>query len=246
MFTDNDAQLWQNPPYDLHVPTREVHVWLATLDLAPVLVEHYAQCLSEEEKRKAGHFRFMRDQRRFIVSHSILRQLLGRYLHAEPSAINFELGMYGKPFLAANEQVGPQKLSFNMSHAHEVAVYAFSMQGEVGIDVEYMRPMPDLLAIAHRLFSVEALRNLQSLTGEMQQRQFFRYWTRMEAYLKARGVGFSGAEQEDVRNAAVDEYVVDQMGTRWKVCDMPRIIQYRASLVLSQPEQPVLYWQWNV
>ncbi len=244
---EHEADYWHTPPHEVHLPLHEVHVWLASLDLAPALVERYALALSEDEKSRATRFRFARDQRRFIVSHGILRLLVGRYLHMEPLAVCFAQGAYGKPFLQMTAQTLTPRLSFNMSHAYEIALYVFSSHDEVGVDVEYvLRPMPDALEIAQDFFSVKTQQALRMLEGEIRQQHFFRSWTRYEAYLKARGVGLAGAEQEDARMVTESDRVVDHAGISWQVRAVPHIVNYCASLVLPQGDQRVLYWQWNV
>jgi 4'-phosphopantetheinyl transferase len=60
----------------------------------------------------------------------------------------------------------------------------------VGVDVEQVRPLPDLLAIAARFFApVEAQQLLAIDDPVAQARAFFSGWTRKEAFIKAVGSG---------------------------------------------------------
>jgi 4'-phosphopantetheinyl transferase len=63
----------------------------------------------------------------------------------------------------------------------------------VGVDVERVRPLPDLDEIAARTFSPEERRRLSRLDPAERLAGFFNCWTRKEAYLKALGIGLAGS-----------------------------------------------------
>lgn len=54
---------------------REIHLWSASLDVGAELL---APLLSEDERERAGRFRFERDRRRLLAGRGWLRVLLGR------------------------------------------------------------------------------------------------------------------------------------------------------------------------
>ena len=56
---------------------------------------------------------------------------------------------------------------------------------DVGVDIERLRPLPEYAAIAERFFP-------PSEREVLDERDFFRRWTRIEAKLKARGIGLYG------------------------------------------------------
>ena len=114
-----------------------------------VKIAALAACLSEEERERANGLLSGTHQRRFVVARGMLRQLLGRYLDQDPGAVAFSRGAHGKPFL----QEGG--LHFNVSHTHELALYAIARDREVGVDVEWMRPQVAHEQIAARFFSLE-------------------------------------------------------------------------------------------
>src|SRR5438874_1805737 len=95
------------------------------------------------------------------------------------------LASSGKPRLALP---GPR---FNVSHSGPVALYAFSWNGEVGVDVELDRPELARERIAERFFSPAEVATLRGLPAELQPHAFLTCWTRKEAYIKARGEGLS-------------------------------------------------------
>jgi 4'-phosphopantetheinyl transferase len=81
---------------------------------------------------------------------------------------------------------GSEDLRFNYSHSGGLAVYAFTVRADVGVDTERIRSLPDLEAIMGSMFT-EAER--LSLGRENRLEQFFHLWTAKEAVLKASGEG---------------------------------------------------------
>src|SRR5436305_14189589 len=144
-------QEWLVPPEDLTLLEDEVHVWRASMEQPEATIQHLRQILAADELVKAGRFHFEKDRNHFIVAHGLLRTLLGRYLHMHPGQLRFCVNDYGKPSL--DPSVHEQPLSFNMSHSHKLALYAFTFQRQVGIDVEYMRAHVDIEGVARQRFS---------------------------------------------------------------------------------------------
>ena len=100
----------------------------------------------------------------------------------------------GKPSLKRN--LCPLDIQFNLSHCEDMVVYAVGHGCDVGIDVEEVRPLPDLEDVAHFLFSPVEYVNLMRLPHAQKLTAFFNYWTRKEAYMKAVGTGLSGATKD--------------------------------------------------
>ncbi len=61
----------------------------------------------------------------------------------------------------------------------------------MGIDVEKVRQRQGVLSIADRYFTTEEAAALHRQAKDAQLRRFLEYWTLKEAYVKARGMGFS-------------------------------------------------------
>jgi 4'-phosphopantetheinyl transferase len=118
----------------------------------------------------------------------MLRRLLGGYLGIEPGELTFVYGSHGKPSLT--EPAGGA-LSFNVSHSGELALLAFSRRGEIGVDIEEIRPIPDGEDIAARFFSAAEVARFRGIAPQAREAAFFRCWTRKEAYVKAVGEGLA-------------------------------------------------------
>lgn len=140
--------------------------------------------LSEQERARADRFVFAKHRSRFIHGRARLREILAEYLGAAPENLAFTEGAHGKPRLAKNGE-----LHFNLSHTEELAVLGVSRDIELGVDVEWVRPIKE--DIAARFFSPLECATLRSLPEAVQPRAFLECWTRKEAYIKASGEGLS-------------------------------------------------------
>ena len=65
-----------------------VHVWIADLNRKPSFVRDMFTLLSQEERMRAGKFRFPADQNRFIIRRGLLRKVLANYLQLEPQTVH--------------------------------------------------------------------------------------------------------------------------------------------------------------
>jgi 4'-phosphopantetheinyl transferase len=174
---------------ELPLSSDEVHVWRAFFDQETSHINELAWTLSEDERLKAKRFYFQKDQRRFVITHGILRKMLGQYLNIEPNRLKFSYGSHGKPTL--NGIPDGHSLCFNMSHSNGLALFAFAWNRKVGVDVEYVRSMPDIEEIAERFFSPRENAVFRTVPAGKKLEAFFNCWTRKEAFLKANGDGLS-------------------------------------------------------
>ncbi len=161
----------------------EVHLWTASLVVGADQVNRLRSELSTPEQEKASFYKFEAVQRRYIVSQAILKLLLAAYTGSEPSEIGYGYHTKGKPFL-----MNDASLFFNMSHSHEMCVYAFSRDAEVGIDIEMIRELPDLDQLINTNITPREMKYFQNGPEERLHR-FFQFWTFKESYLKAIGEG---------------------------------------------------------
>jgi len=72
-----------------------------------------------------------------------------------------------------------------------MALYAFARGPEIGCDVEWPDPCFATRETGDVFLSRQEIESLSSLPEKQRVQAFFHYWTRKEAYLKARGVGFA-------------------------------------------------------
>jgi 4'-phosphopantetheinyl transferase len=164
-----------------------IRVWVVQLEASH---HYYAQCLSwlsPDENARAARFHFDEHRRAFVLGRGVLRALLGRLLEMPPAQIQFSYGPKGKPGLADSSF----PIRFNVSNSGNLAVYAFTEDCDIGIDVEQLRPIPEIEHIAERFFASAETSELMALPEPDRAQAFFNCWTRKEAYIKAVGDGLS-------------------------------------------------------
>jgi 4'-phosphopantetheinyl transferase len=213
----------------------QVDVWLARLDLPADSIGRLRRALSADERARADRFYFPRDRDRFVAARGMLREILSYYLEEAPGALCFSYNAYGKPAL-----VGAAGLCFNLSHSHDLAIYAVAHGREVGVDVEHVRAEFAGEGIAERFFSPGEIAALQTLPAEQRVEGFFNCWTRKEAYIKARGEGLSLAlDSFDVALApGVPAALLAVRGEpdeaeRWTLCALDADPGYVAALAVA-------------
>ncbi len=235
--------LWESAPVDYTLPSGEVHVWRMELDQPAERVEALGRSLSAEELARANRFQFDRDRQHFVVARGLLRFLLGRYTAREPEHVAITYGNYGKPELLAS--VG-RSLSFNVSHAGDQALMAFTPDQQIGVDIEAKRPLPDLETIAAQFFSPHEQAALRSLPLEDRVDAFYNIWTRKEAFIKATGYGLMfPLDQFDVSLGPNDPACLltirasHQLAAHWTLTSLVAASGYAAALAVDGKVQRV-------
>jgi 4'-phosphopantetheinyl transferase len=159
-------------------------LWL--VDLQARFDDRTAALLSAPECERAARFVFERDRYRYKAAHCALRELLSRRTGRHLADVSYAEGPYGKPSLQ-----GSPRCAFNMSHSDDLALIAMAEEGEIGVDVEVWRPMPDAKDLARQNFSAAECAELAATKTDDQSLAFLLGWTRKEACLKAIGSGLS-------------------------------------------------------
>jgi 4'-phosphopantetheinyl transferase len=176
---------WPAGPRRPRLQIGAIHVWRADLDR---LGEELERLLSAHELGRAERIGAERARLRFARGRGLLRELLGRYLRADPAALELTETADGKPRLA--REAG--QIAFNLAHSGPVALYAFAATDAVGVDVELDRRERDEVALARRYLGSEQARRLQALDATARRREFLAAWALHEARLKCLGSGLAG------------------------------------------------------
>jgi 4'-phosphopantetheinyl transferase len=243
-----DQGEWASEPPSGDLPPGAIHVWLARLDAAAGAPAAFDAVLSPDEQERADRFVFDRDRRRFATARSLLRRILAPYVGAAPADLRFSCDEYGKPSLTGLATAP----AFNVSHSGEAAVFAISRAGEVGVDVEAVRPMTDAEQIAGRFFAPGEVERLRALPAALQQEGFFECWTRKEAFVKAIGEGLSHpldsfevtlTPGNPARLVHVDGREPDPC--EWTLTALPRIPGYVGALAVRGCPETIGYHVWR-
>jgi 4'-phosphopantetheinyl transferase len=174
-----------------------LHIWTVAL-AGDGEVSGLFSLLSADEQARARGYQLAADRARFTRCRAALREILARYTGLGASGLRFDYGPHGKPALAGSA------IAFNVSHSGDLAVIAISGEGPVGVDVEQVRPVEGMEAIAARFFSLEERDALAALAPDERTHAFYQAWTRKEAMLKATGHGLSRALDHDTVSLGAD------------------------------------------
>lgn len=175
----------------------QLHIWFLTVKESSLIQEAWSFLYSEEVSR-ATELTKEKSKKYYIVSYGIRRKLLSHYLGISPDALIFQTNAHGKPSLNYNAMVQEKTsfstdipVHFNISHSGEYAVFLFSLDSPVGIDIQQMYPSSYKEKIIKRMFHPDEQILFSTLTQEENTNLFYRFWTIREAFLKALGYGFS-------------------------------------------------------
>ena len=182
-----------------HIPDTikkgEIIILVFEIDSTQEKWSDYDTILSKNEKNKAHEFQHPDDRLSFTKCRSILRSTLSKWLNCDPNEINIIHRENGKPYLEHSKVI-----EFNITHTKGLAAIAFSIDSEIGIDVENLNREINLDQVAKKVFT----KSEQSLINENNQndkkKTFFRLWTSKESYLKSTGLGL----RIDPRKISVD------------------------------------------
>lgn len=244
-----EDDLWRIPPKAPSLAPGEIHVWRASLDVSASRLSGLERFLSAEELTRVDRYHFDRDRNRFVVRRGFLRTILGHYLGAKPDDLEFEYTRYGKPYLG--NQFAGDEIRFNLSHSHGLVLYAISLNSDIGVDLELVRPELVSEEIAERFFSPTEVSILHALPEDVQPRAFFNCWTRKEAFVKARGEGLSlPLDQFNVslgpgeKAALLSTKWDPQEASRWSLLDLNLGSDYIGALAVEGHGWQLRCWRW--
>jgi 4'-phosphopantetheinyl transferase len=180
--------------------------------------------LSVDERDRAQRFHFEEDRVRFVVARGMLREILGSYLSKSAANITFCLCKGGKPAIPG------RPLHFNVSHSHDLLLCAITPNREVGVDVERLRSIDELEAIANQFLSARDWAMLANLPVERREREFFHCWTRMEARVKAAGVGLWSTSSSSESG--------------WSIYDLAPARHYVGAVAIADGPIRIRCWNW--
>jgi 4'-phosphopantetheinyl transferase len=227
----------------------EVHVWCTRVDASTAVVASMEASLSAPERIRAAKFLHNEAQSRYVFSRGLLRNILATYVGARPEDLTFWSNEFGKPFL--DEPFASSGIYFNVSHSKNLVVIAVAFERQIGVDVEFVRSISDVDAIAHRCFTES---ELQLLNGESSSKisNFFRCWTRKEAFVKAIGKGlsvplnsFTTSLPGGVTSGRLPPVPEQSPIKLWWITDLDVPPDYRSALVNEGDKPTILYREWH-
>jgi len=172
-------------------------------------------------------------------------------MSVKPEEVHLHYGKFGKPIVPV---VHPGNvLHFNLSHSQGLALYAFTLNRDIGVDVERIDKLQEAEQIVAYFFSDEEKAVFCKLPADQQHMMFFKSWTQKEAYLKAIGEGLSRSLDEISVSLSPDEpaQLLDVKGhpeenLRWSLQTFKPAPNYLAALAVEGKNWKLAYWQSSI
>lgn len=169
----NRVDIWRCSPYALS--RGQLHTCLSTLNRV--------------ERRRYRLMRSTDARLHFVVGRSLTRHVLSRYALTPPNALRFTVNEHGRP--SVDWPRSNRNIHFSLSHTPGLIALAVSSIPEIGIDVENVDRQVEISEIAEAVFTQCELDEILRAAPDNERVNFFELWTLKEAYIKARGRGFS-------------------------------------------------------
>jgi len=148
---------------------------------------NYDIALTDADRQRAAEMRSLPQRAAFLAARKALRELLGACLGCPPAEAPIISGPDGKPRLASGN------IEFSLSRRDCWCAIALSADASVGIDVEPVRPLAGMDEIVAEFFPPVARAAFASAAPDQRRIVFFRWWTRIEAAVKATGLGLDSS-----------------------------------------------------
>jgi len=175
---DIQAVSWEASP-DLSLQYNDL--WKISIPKSLRKMDQLFALLSPDEKARVARYFQQKDKNRFTVGRGMLRQILGYYLNSAAREIRLLLGTNKKPQLPA-----PSTIAFNLSYSHDYVLVGVGPE-PLGVDIEFINPQFDYEIMLDACFMKQEIAVIK--TSDNGRKEFFRYWTRKEALLKATALG---------------------------------------------------------
>lgn len=141
-------------------------------------------CLDQNEKAAAASLKNAARRFHYVAARGYLRRLLSETVNEAPEKLRILKHEHGKPFLADYPEI-----AFNLSHTDDIIIIAVARECRIGIDIEICKPRANFPALVQKCFGELEANWWQSLPELEKIREFYRFWTRKEAFAKATGRG---------------------------------------------------------
>lgn len=176
--------------------------------------------ISSERKYKIKKYHYAIDRKLSLYAELLARISLSNISGLPISSIHFTYSPNGKPFWKGYPYY------FNFSHTRNSILCCASSLGDVGADVEKINTPPfEVMNMIFHPFEREYMQNSSSLEKNY---NFYKIWTRKEAYAKYKGTGIT----EDLAKINVLNSVALPYFYTWTYGE------YLCSIYTEYPERP--------
>lgn len=164
-------------------------VEVAWVTAAAVDAKTLAACLALlDPAERARHQRFVFDKNKveYLLTRGLERGFLARVTGRRPTELTFRRTALDRPEL---EPAGD--IRYNLTNTVRMVAIAVARGHEVGVDAEPLDRGAQVLDVAETVFTDRERESLAALAPEVRHQRAVTLWTLKEAYIKARGMGFS-------------------------------------------------------
>jgi len=140
--------------------------------------------LDSDEQRRWNAMHRPDDRDRFLGSRALVKAVVAAQRGCHPRGVRVTALSGRRP-----QVVGFEASRVSISHTRGLVLVACCMQGDIGIDCEYIDHSLDTAALARRFFGPPEHQTLSQLDDAQPNDGFFRLWTGKEALAKASGAG---------------------------------------------------------
>lgn len=145
-------------------------------------VIHAETFFDKETADRANRHIFLEDRHKRTVVYAVLRFYLEKLIGQKSSEIKILRDSYGKPYLKG------LPVHFSISHTEQYAVLAFHPYFPIGVDIEHVRDISNVLEMSdlfmHHREKAKMFRFIDTID------YFFSLWCSKEAFLKAKEINF--------------------------------------------------------
>ncbi len=186
-----------------------VYIWRASYQELLKASNTLKKIFSSDERCRAFSYADVQRREYYYAGRLFLRSVLAEHTGIKPNRLIFLYSKAGKPFL--DQSQNRQKLYFNLTHSKEFLLLAVTYGRDLGLDLEYIRPVYQPEMIARRFFTETEQRELDLVSLKDRDEIFMKFWVRREAYLKLHGLGVSSPNKKysssDENTAASSDFI---------------------------------------
>lgn len=204
----------------------DCHIFKFELNVYEEIENKYQTILSQNEIAKADLFKQRDDKKKYVIGKYFTRILLANKLGIKaPDIVFFETG---------NKKPATNYIHFNISHSGNLVLVAIS-KSPIGIDVEFVNPKFDFQNLLNECFISSELLQVNSSSD------FYRFWTKKEAIIKATGEGLI----DDLHDIDCSQNIVLRHNNKYQIATGYADENHICSLAYTNEIKNLHYWSYN-